>query len=398
MENHVDPEPLPFSRHAKNLLRFLNLLPARMASHDNTRSTIVFFAVSGLDVLNSLHLIQPYLRQDLIDWIYGGLVVPRDNEKRCGGFMGCRAMVPKTEDAALLECMRKYQWGHLAMTYTSIAVLVTLGDDLSGLDRKSIVDGVAAVQKKEGSFGACIDGSEDDMRFVYCAATICYMLDYWGDVDKEAMFQFIMRSLRYDYGFSQELEGEAHGGTTFCALAALQLSGQLQRLDSTTVERIKRWLIFRQMDGFQGRPNKPVDTCYSFWIGASLCILDAFEVTDYAKNREYILSTQDKLIGGFSKWPQGNPDPFHTYLGLCGLSFTGEPGLGAVHPSLNMSMAAYAHLQHLHEQWRSENGKGDEDHGLSSAAQQQLKLKMKEGDPKATTAATTSNSPLIPAQ
>lgn len=47
----------------------------------------MFFAVSGLDVLNSLHLIPPYLRQDLIDWIYGGLVVPRDNEKRCGGFM-----------------------------------------------------------------------------------------------------------------------------------------------------------------------------------------------------------------------------------------------------------------------------------------------------------------------
>ncbi|KAH8248748.1 hypothetical protein KR032_002943 [Drosophila birchii] len=396
MEDHAEPEPVLLSKHAKNLLRFLNLLPARMASHDNTRSTIVFFAVCGLDVLNSLHLVAPQQRQDIIDWIYGGLVVPRDNEKNCGGFMGCRAMVPKTEDAALLECMRKYQWGHLAMTYTSIAVLVTLGDDLSRLDRRSIVDGVAAVQKAEGSFGACIDGSEDDMRFVYCAAAICHMLDYWGDVDKEAMYQFIMRSLRYDYGFSQELEGEAHGGTTFCALAALHLSGQLKRLDADTVERMKRWLIFRQMDGFQGRPNKPVDTCYSFWIGASLCILDGFELTDYAKNREYILSTQDKLIGGFAKWPQATPDPFHTYLGLCGLAFTGEPGLSAVNPSLNMSMAACVHLKHLHEQWRSRNGRGDEDIGLSSAAKQQLKL-AKEGEAM-TTAATTSTSPLIQAQ
>ncbi|XP_017038637.1 geranylgeranyl transferase type-1 subunit beta isoform X2 [Drosophila kikkawai] len=396
MEDHAEPEPVLLSKHAKNLLRFLNLLPARMASHDNTRSTIVFFAVCGLDVLNSLHLVPPQQRQDIIDWIYGGLVVPRDNEKNCGGFMGCRAMVPKTEDAALLECMRKYQWGHLAMTYTSIAVLVTLGDDLSRLDRRSIVDGVAAVQKAEGSFGACIDGSEDDMRFVYCAAAICHMLDYWGDVDKEAMYQFIMRSLRYDYGFSQELEGEAHGGTTFCALAALHLSGQLKRLDADTVERMKRWLIFRQMDGFQGRPNKPVDTCYSFWIGASLCILDGFELTDYAKNREYILSTQDKLIGGFAKWPQATPDPFHTYLGLCGLAFTGEPGLSAVNPSLNMSMAACVHLKHLHEQWHSRNGRGDDDTGLSSAAQQHLKLAK---EPEAmTTATTTSTSPLIQAQ
>jgi len=37
MEDHPDPEPVLLSKHAKNLLRFLNLLPARMASHDNTR-------------------------------------------------------------------------------------------------------------------------------------------------------------------------------------------------------------------------------------------------------------------------------------------------------------------------------------------------------------------------
>jgi len=59
-------------------------------------------------------------------------------------------------------------------------------------------------------------------------------------------------------------------------------------------------------------------------------------------------------------------------------------------------MAAYAHLQHLHEQWRSEDGRGDADLGLSSAAKQQLQL-TKGGEEKATTT-TTSNSPLIPAQ
>lgn len=101
------------------------------------------------------------------------------------------------------------------MTYTSIGILVTLGDDLSRLDRKSIVDGklkpkpnkacrikiiylqsgVAAVQRQDGSFSACIDGSENDMRFVFCAAAICHMLDYWGDVNKEKMYEFIMNSI-----------------------------------------------------------------------------------------------------------------------------------------------------------------------------------------------------------
>lgn len=58
-----------------------------------------------------------------------------------------------------------------------------------------ILLGVAAVQRPDGSFSACIDGSESDMRFVFCAAAICYMLDYWGDVNKDKMYEFIMNSI-----------------------------------------------------------------------------------------------------------------------------------------------------------------------------------------------------------
>ena len=36
------------------------------------------------------------------------------------------------------------------------------------------------------------------------------------------------------------------------------------------IDKLKSWCLRRQKDGFQGRPNKPVDTCYSFWVGASL--------------------------------------------------------------------------------------------------------------------------------
>lgn len=94
---------------------------------------------------------------------------------------------------------------------------------------------------------------------------------------------------RYDCGISQHYEMESHGGTTFCAVAALRLSGQLeQTLSPKTIERMKRWLVFRQEDGFNGRPNKPVDTCYSFWIGSTLKILDAFQLTDFKSNRKYV--------------------------------------------------------------------------------------------------------------
>lgn len=80
------------------------------------------------------------------------------------------------------------------MTYTGIAILVTLGDDLSRLNRKAIIDGVAAVQRPDGSFSASVEGNEHDMRFVYCASAICHMLNDWGTVDKKRMAKYILDS------------------------------------------------------------------------------------------------------------------------------------------------------------------------------------------------------------
>lgn len=198
------------------------------------------------------------------------------------------------------------------------------------------------------------------------------MINDWGDVDKELMGRYILGSIvsnllsilfykytqkqyfqlkRYDGGVSQHLENESHGGTTFCALAALQLSDQMHLLTSKQLEKVKRWLLFRQDGGFQGRPNKPIDTCYSFWIGSALKIIDAFELSNFKENREYILSCQDTIVGGFSKWSGTSSDPFHTYFGLCGLSFLREPGLLDVMPSLNISMRAYERLKSIHKVW-----------------------------------------------
>lgn len=42
--------------------------------------------------------------------------------------------------------------------------------------------------------------------------------------------------------------------------------------------QLQRWCICRQQTGFQGRPNKPTDTCYSFWVGATLKVKDRKEI------------------------------------------------------------------------------------------------------------------------
>ena len=83
------------------------------------------------------------------------------------------------------------------------------------------------------------------------------------------MYKFILfsRCQTYEGGFGATPGNEAHGGYTFCGLAALLFMGK-ERLCNE--DRLLRWVCNKQMKvegGFQGRTNKLVDACYSFWQG-----------------------------------------------------------------------------------------------------------------------------------
>lgn len=147
----------------------------------------------GLDVLNSLDVLSENRRREICDWIYRFQVISKD-EPSCSGFQGSSTINISNSDPNTCGS-EKYKWGHLAMTYTGISILITLGDDLRRLDRKAIIEGVAAVQRADGSFSASIEGNEHDMRFVYCAAAICFMLDDWGTVNKQLMAEYIKNSI-----------------------------------------------------------------------------------------------------------------------------------------------------------------------------------------------------------
>ena len=45
------------------------------------------------------------------------------------------------------------------------------------------------------SFCSTPEGSENDMRFVYCAACVCYILNDWSGMDKEKAERFIISSI-----------------------------------------------------------------------------------------------------------------------------------------------------------------------------------------------------------
>lgn len=105
------------------------------------RVTIAFFAVCGLDVLNALDTVPQLTKQNICDWVYSHQVVPKEGAPACGGFQGSSTLNTKGTDPH--DCgTTDYKWGHLAMTYTGIAILITLGDDLSRLNRKAIIEGM----------------------------------------------------------------------------------------------------------------------------------------------------------------------------------------------------------------------------------------------------------------
>lgn len=155
----------------------------------------------------------------------------------------------------------------------------------------------------------------------------------------------------YEGGIGQGPGLESHSGSTFCAVAALSLSNNLDRLTKAQLEALRRWLLFRYDRGFNGRPNKPVDTCYSFWVGGSLKILDSLHFVNDDHISEYVLMAQDRA-GGFSKYVNCVSDPMHTYLGLAGLSLLNFKEVNKMFTELNITQKALEHLKQLQAAWK----------------------------------------------
>ena len=128
---------------------------------------------------------------------------------------------------------------------------------------------------------------------------------------------------------------------------------KLDILSEQQLERLKQWCLNRQTTGFNGRVNKPWDTCYSFWIGSSLKILGCLQHTNYSENVNYIFDTYNPVTGGFAKWPDCSADPLHSFLAICGLSLVNYPTYQSIHPSLIITERAHDNLKRLHSSWVS---------------------------------------------
>ena len=188
-----------------------------------------------------------------------------------------------------------------------------------------------------GTFQNHING-ESDLRSTYCAMVIASVLNLinYENLTSDPLTKGVVENIKncqtFEGGLGPEPFCEAHGGYSYCGIATLII---LKKLNEIDMNSFLRWLVSRQMTkegGFNGRTNKLVDSCYSFWQGSIFNLIhmgdkkfsyDMELLYDQLSLQAYILfACQNTHIGGLMDKPGKFPDLFHTNYATAGLSLS----------------------------------------------------------------------------
>jgi protein farnesyltransferase subunit beta len=310
----MDPT-LPYfyrKQHMRFLEQSLRLLSRAYECLDASRPWIVYWILQSAHCLNMKF--SSDVHRDIIHFL-------KQCQYASGGFGGGPAQYP-----------------HLAPTYAAILSLCLIESDesLEAIDVEGIKSFLWSIREPNGSFRMHIEG-EVDVRGAYCAVTVARICGISArDKVFEGTAEWIASCQTYEGGFGGIPNAEAHGGYSFCAIAALALLGNTSTVNLKT---LLRWGVNRQMryeGGFQGRTNKLVDGCYSFWCGALIQVtqmliekttgIDGYtiKIEELLFNcealQEYILICCQKPHGGLIDKPGKPEDSYHTCYNLSGLS------------------------------------------------------------------------------
>ncbi|KAI8325539.1 terpenoid cyclases/Protein prenyltransferase [Martensiomyces pterosporus] len=310
------PAELAKDFHARYFRRCLDMLPSPMTPMEASRMTLIQLCLVGLAALGQLEALIPEKeRQEMIEWIYEQQI-PRNESKSntayCG-FRGGTLFGPHSVSEYVPA-----NSANLAATYSALCSLLLLGDDLSRVDKRAIVEAMPHLQQESGSFSPHPGTTERDPRFMYCACAVSAILGDWSGIDKDAAAEYIRGCVNFDGGLTQAPFQESHGGHLYCCVASLALMGRLDAIPDK--QRTLRWALFRQCGGYQGRCNKVPDACYSFWVGAAIEILGGHDLVDFEATTEFVVQCESRF-GGVAKWPNHYPDPLHAAMGIVGFSF-----------------------------------------------------------------------------
>lgn len=224
---------------------------------------------------------------------------------------------------------------HVVCTLHAVQILLIL-DAIDRVDVRKTAEWVASMQVSCGAIQGDQWG-ELDMRINYAATQCLRLLNSLSLIDTQALKQYTLKCLNWDGGFGQVPGAESHAAMAFTCLGTLTLLNNYhkeQLHEVINIDSTAWWLCLRQLSsgGLNGRPEKLADVCYSWWVIASLAMLDRVSWIDGDKLRSFILSAQDLEYGGISDRPGDVADINHTCFGLAGLSLLGRDSLAAIDP------------------------------------------------------------------
>lgn len=224
--------PLTREEHIAYCRAGLERLPKQMSSLDASRPWLCYWMSHSLELLGSP--VDTRCAARLTDFL-GTRCQDRD-----GGFAGGPGQLP-----------------HLAPTYAAINTLVTLGtpEAYACVRRPELYAFLLRLKNEDGSFSVH-EGGESDVRGTYTAVSVASQTGIASDALFSGTAEWLASCQTYEGGMGGESGNEAHGGYTFCGVAALALLGKVELLDQP---RLLRWLAGRQLPyegGFQGRTQK----------------------------------------------------------------------------------------------------------------------------------------------
>jgi protein farnesyltransferase subunit beta len=241
---------------------------------------------------------------------------------------GCLKYIQKRKSATGYSSAPEHV-GHVVLAWVSVnTIALSMSDSAyESIDRREMYHLLLSLKTPVGSFRSGPD-LEADSRSTFCAIAVASLLNLLTPELVLGVAEFLIGCQGYDGGFAPHPGHETHGGYGFASVAALALLGRLGDVD---VNAAIKWCAMRQMQfsgGFNGRTNKLVDTCYTWWCGAMARILADHAAIPVFWNEEalasYVLGCCQglKQKGGFCDKPPKWADMFHTMYGLTGLSVT----------------------------------------------------------------------------
>ncbi|KAL1924243.1 uncharacterized protein VTP21DRAFT_7278 [Calcarisporiella thermophila] len=290
--------------HIPFLLRGINQLGQGYTSLDASKPWLMYWMLHSLDLLGF------EIEKDIIE---RGISTIARMQNPDGGFGGGPG-----------------QTSHLAPTYAAVNSIAILGteDAFRIINRDTLYAFLMRMKQEDGSF-IMHEGGEVDVRGSYCALSVAALTNILTPELEENVAEFVASCQTYEGGIGACPGSEAHGGYNYCGMAALELLGKLYLLD---FPRLLSWASQSQMNfegGFQGRTNKLVDGCYSFWQGGVFPLLESellrrnrWSEELYGRDalQDYLLVCCQGGRGGMRDKPGKPVDYYHTCYCLSGLS------------------------------------------------------------------------------